>query len=382
MENIVIMGAGENLRSCIKRYSKYFLNKEKYNIVAIWDNDSSKVGNTIIINNNIYKVEKPGKIEPIPTILISSEKYYEEIKKDLLNNDELLLDSGRIHYFSYLERDNKKRLIEKYKESKDEEIQRILRYLEAGGELKVFMDVPSLKQLDNVKKFDVEWDDDVKLYYSFWDNKRIYLKRSINTRDKAEGYLTEILLEQVEGSPHCYNREGFAITNKDVLVDAGAAEGFFALENIDVAKKIILVESDSEWVEALKYTFKDYENKVEIIMKELSDCTNLKKIQLDDIDTKDNPITFIKMDIEGAERKVLESASIIGEQRPIRIIACTYHHINDQIIIEKILNRNGFKTSFSKGYMYFNLYEDDQIFDLRRGLCFGVKTGLTNTNLS
>lgn len=370
MDSIIIMGAGANLEASIKNYNQYL---EKYNILGVWDNDERKIGKIVRINNREYRVELPSK-PPIGTVIVvSSHKYYEEIRESLLLTKELGLDKDSIQKFVYLKKYIIDRIINEYKDTKDAEIKDILRYLKNGGNLSVFMSIPQNEQAIQEGKFEVFWDDDVRLFYSFWNGKRIYIKRTYNTELAVKEYLKGIYLEQTPDSPHCYEREGFKVNDNDILVDAGAAEGFFSLDNIENAKKIIIVENDPEWIEALKCTFSDYGDKVEIIDKLLSDCSDNQSTTLDEIDNKLGPITYIKMDIEGFEKKVLRNVSFFSENREIRIIACTYHYKNDQLEIEKILTNNGFKTNFSKGYMYFNYYEGVDVVDLRRGLCFGVK---------
>jgi len=62
----------------------------------------------------------------------------------------------------------------------------------------------------------------------------------------------------------------------------------------------------------------------------------IKTARLDDI-LKDEEITFIKMDIEGAELKALKGAEkIIKEQKP-KLAICVYHRPEDIIAIPKLI---------------------------------------------
>jgi 16S rRNA A1518/A1519 N6-dimethyltransferase RsmA/KsgA/DIM1 with predicted DNA glycosylase/AP lyase activity len=48
------------------------------------------------------------------------------------------------------------------------------------------------------------------------------------------------------------------VAEGDVVVDAGAAEGNFALSVIDKASKVYIIEGDAGWCEALRQTFLPY----------------------------------------------------------------------------------------------------------------------------
>ncbi len=369
MENIILMGAGRALQNLIDTYEVFL---KDYNIVEIWDNDSRKTGETILINGTEHIVKKPNSQNTNCSIIITSELHFDDIKNSLINNKGLNLNSSDIKHRNYIFHLVKEKIIERYKDDNAVDIQDTVNYLR-NNDLEIFINVPEYKKAVENTTFEVSYDEDAQLYYSKWMGKKIYLKREYDNEQKVADYLKNIYAEQVANSPHCYKCDGFEAEKDDVLVDAGAAEGFFALERVDIVKKVILIESDEGWVEALKCTFAPYGDKVEIVNRYLSDISDDKNVTLDELDRDNQPITLIKMDIEGAEVNALRNTKFINSNRNIKIIACTYHYENDEKKIKEILDNAGFETHYSKGYMFFRMYEDSSVTDLRHALCFGKK---------
>ena len=65
-------------------------------------------------------------------------------------------------------------------------------------------------------------------------------------------------------------------------------------------------------------------------------------------------ILFLKMDIEGYERKALEGAvHILEHGRQIGGSVCIYHLHDDKKVIESELKKFNLKTSIQPGYLYF-----------------------------
>ncbi len=62
-------------------------------------------------------------------------------------------------------------------------------------------------------------------------------------------------------------QKDFDVQAGDVLVDVGTAEGIFSIDKMDKIKKLYVIETDAEWIEALKCTFSNYIDKVIIIEK-------------------------------------------------------------------------------------------------------------------
>jgi hypothetical protein len=165
-----------------------------------------------------------------------------------------------------------------------------------------------------------------------------------------------LLVEQDSLSPHCYETAEFHVSEGDVVIDAGAAEGNFALSVIEKVKKIYLFEVDKAWIAALEATFVPWKEKVVIVNKYISDNNKKNGIALDTFFGNEK-IDFIKADIEGAEPQLLTGAStLLSRQTPMKITLCTYHRHNDAEVLNRMLIEKGFHTEFSRGYMLF-LYD-------------------------
>lgn len=104
------------------------------------------------------------------------------------------------------------------------------------------------------KDIDVRFDSEKKLWYVLQDGTRIFVKRKWK-KHKIQRKYRALLLEQDPQSPHRYLTPSFDVSEGDVLVDIGSAEGNFAVSVIEKVKRIYLIEADKEWVEALEATF-------------------------------------------------------------------------------------------------------------------------------
>lgn len=74
----------------------------------------------------------------------------------------------------------------------------------------------------------------------------------------------------------------------------------------------------------------------------LQRSSNVEKIEITTIDTfvLDNNLTkvdFIKADIEGAEREMLEGAKLTLKKYAPKLAICTYHRPDDPEVLEKII---------------------------------------------
>ena len=137
-------------------------------------------------------------------------------------------------------------------------------------------------------------------------------------------------------------------------------------------KKLILIEIDEEWIEALKITFAPWKEKVTIINKYLSDVSNETSITLDDINKTDY-INLVKLDIEGYEIRALAGAkNLLLKQESFQLISCCYHYQNEENELKELLKLYFDKVEVSKGYMFFPYFNGtkylNQTARLRRGL--------------
>lgn len=204
---------------------------------------------------------------------------------------------------------------------------------------------------------------------------RMYFPQSTEfTVYNDEKFFANLMQEQLPNSPHLYTKGDHQVKAGDVLIDAGVAEGNFALRYVDICSKIFLFEPNPRWLEPLNQTFKNFRDKVEIIPRYVSNVTVGDFITIDDAlpDLRGENI-FLKMDVEGAEPFALRGAEKILTNNRVRASVCTYHNADDLVKVKSILRRYGFKTSTSDGYMVF--YHDPNILytaDFRKGVVYAA----------
>lgn len=162
----------------------------------------------------------------------------------------------------------------------------------------------------------------------------------------------QLLLEQNPSSPHCYFDDSFQVEKGDVFVDVGAAEGLISLGVIEKASKVYLIEGDAKWIPDLERTFKKYGDKVVIIPKYAGNKDTDEIITVDEILKNETRNCVIKIDVEGAERSVLEGMQQTMKKSNVKVALCTYHNFNDADEFKILMEKNGFMVSFSDGYMY------------------------------
>lgn len=305
-------------------------NNHVYEVLYFVDNDCSKQGKSFYGK----KVISPKEIKNIDyEVIIVCVRKGDEIVNQLTHD--MGIGINNIITFNDIENRIVASIIEKYKDTKDIEIQKILKYYRNNG-------------------FNIYGD------YFVPKEKRIIYRVNYDNNNTAFLYL--YIRENVED-----------IKEGSVIVDAGVCEGNFALRYVDRAKKIYLIESDNRWIEPLKRTFYDYKDKIILINKFLDGYDSSDTVTLDNI-IKDK-IDFLKMDIEGAEVKALLGAKEILIRSKARCSICSYHRQNDEKYIRHILKSYGYSTDVSNGYMFFigdNVIADSM--DFRRGIVYGWNT--------
>jgi hypothetical protein len=256
------------------------------------------------------------------------------------------------------------------KEPVGEEINKVLDYIKNR---RIAM-IPYYFQDDYIEdSIEVLNDTEMGLRYVMYKGKKLYFKKRWSKK-RIRLSFNELRREQDIRSPHCYETEGFKVEKGDVLVDIGAAEGIFALSNVEQAGRIVLFESGKEWIEPLKATFAPWKEKVEIVNKFAGDVTSTKCVTLDDYFSPEEKLSFLKIDVEGAESKLLSGCKrILSGVKPLKVAICTYHKAEDERELNEMLVRDGFETAHSDGFML--VYTDRKLKApyLRRGLIRAVK---------
>jgi len=353
---LVVWGTGYIATEFIYRKS-YHINDE---IVCFVDNNKNMWGKKFA---NI-DVISPNKLEEIDfdRLIICTIDYSDEIKEQLEN--EINISDRKIITFSELEEEIKSEFIVKYGNSQDVEMQQTLRYYRSHS-LSIYGTYDGDKE-DAI--YPVNYDKDGMPYIWFEGKKMFFPKKHRFENIDQKMCIKNILYEQGKHSPHLYLKSNDIIRDGMVIVDAGVCEGNFALRYIDKAKKVYLIESDSKWVEALRRTFKPYEDKVVICEKYLSGEDTDNTITLDTL-VKEN-IDILKMDIEGYETDALRGAERVLRESNAYCAICSYHKHNDEKNIKRILQQYGYDTSTSEGYMFFWF---DAFIEFRRGIVYGQK---------
>jgi len=204
---------------------------------------------------------------------------------------------------------------------------------------------------------DVFYDELNKNQYVMYGNKRLYFPDEWSI-EQIQICFNGLRIEQDKDSPHRYETEDFMVKEGDVIADIGAAEGIWALNNIEKASKVYLFECEPKWINALQKTFEPWKEKVVIVNKYVSDTSEGINVTLDDY-FQNERINFIKADIEGYELKLLKGSSEIFQKNDrLKLLLCTYHRENDATELKEILEQNRFVTEYSKGYMLF-IYDDN-----------------------
>ena len=276
---------------------------------------------------------------------------------------------------SILKKNLRKKILSHFRNLPPEDIndeqRRVLEYLEENP-LSIFP--YPFENLYKTSDIEVFFDEANHLRYVLLDGKKLYFKKRWKEKRIRRSF-SDLLREQDAGSPHRYLTPDFDVSEDDVIADIGAAEGNFSLSVIDRVKKAYMLEYNREWAEALNVTFRPYRDKAEIINKMVTDSDTDSTIRLDTFLKERKDITFLKIDVDGAEQLVLNSfMETLGSDRPLKIALCTYHRTNDEFDFTKLLKGYGFDVSPSRGYMVH--FYDKKIARpwLRRGLIRAVRS--------
>jgi hypothetical protein len=343
MKYIILFGFGKSGQRFLSAYIK---GSWDFKIVAVADNfvEDKKYNDIPIIKPSEIKNYKFDGIW-ICTI------YDKEIKEQLISD--YGIEEYRIRRARYPLDFLEGRILKKYskeisgeKKCLSDELQEVIDYISSNGVVRMYC----YHFYDKYIKMDVPvyFDEELQRYYGVVYSKRMYMPMGY-TKESSQNYLREVLAEQDILSPHRYLSDSFHITG-GIGIDVGAAEGIFALEVIEKIEHIYLVESDDGWIEALKYTFKGYKDKVTIIKAFVSDKSQDVTMRLDDL-IGNQRIDFIKMDIEGNEIKALNGCREIIERCYPKLAVCSYHHKNDSRDIKEWLEKFGYAISQSYGYV-------------------------------
>lgn len=338
-KKIVLWGTGHVASETMTQYETFV--NQKYDVLGWVDSNPIKQGKYFY-----------GKMILPPFVLLKKKfdylviltDSYDEIKKFAMTA--YSCPKGKIKNKFFFCQES---LMERYKDNHEKEIIDVLDNIRKNG-LQIF----NYDYVEKYKKLNIEVFEDTssEMFYVMHQDKKLYFKREFQTEKEVRNYYSSLLSEQDVQSPHRYISEDFCVEDGDVLIDAGAAEGIFSLENIDKIDKLYLIESDPSWMEALKKTFLPYKDKVIYIDKYLCDSDYGIFGSLDALIKV--PVDFIKMDIEGNEWDALRGAQSLMARSPnVKCSICCYHTDYDEALIEDVLHKYGLQCLTTAGYMWF-----------------------------
>lgn len=251
----------------------------------------------------------------------------------------------------------------------NEEIAEVMRFVQHNG-IKVFPHPFIFKY--NANTIDVFKDKNANMYYvETDDSKKLYFPRNM-TKMQIRHYYNFLRMEQDIDSPHRYLYGDFGVGDEEIVADIGCAEGNFGLSVVEKVKKLYLFERSEKWIDALKFTFSPYMDKVEIIQKFVSDSDEKDNITLNSF-FKDKKIDFIKLDTDGAEKRIMDAGAEILKRKRLKIALCIYHNQSDIDVLGAKMKEYGYSIEYSKGYMIFLYSFKVEKPYLRKVLIRGIK---------
>jgi hypothetical protein len=153
-------------------------------------------------------------------------------------------------------------------------------------------------------------------------------------------------------SPHCYVTDRHRPESGEVIVDIGCSEGFFSRFYAQEAKRIYLFEGDCKWINPLKCTFSEFLGKTIFTPKFVCAKSSDSEIRLQDVlPSRSEDVYFLKLDVEGAEREILEASRDFLMANKIKMSCCTYHRQDDCRYLSQLLKSIGFEIEYSDGWM-------------------------------
>lgn len=366
MKKVYLFGTGYCAKIFASKVKTALTALGDFQILGFLDNDEKKEG-TVFEGIRIYNpyILKQCTCDLVLVLLLDDNKY-KSVAQQLSN----YIPAEKIQDYLY---PLKLLLQRRYENSDNEEIKETLRYI-SDNKITVFNQF-----IDSKNTYDeVKWDDTVSMPYIEFTTVDgsilpMYYPSSYNKFVRKNGaiYVENLMKEQSKGSPHLYVTDKHNIKEGDCIIDAGVCEGNFALKYVNVAAHLYLFEVDPMWKKPLYYTFKKFEDKVTIIDKAVSDRSSEFTCQIDDI-VSGRKVDFIKMDIEGEEVAAIMGAKETFRRNSVKSSICSYHKRRDEQEIRLLLEKYGYQTTVSKGYMLF-FYDDDtwKYGDLRRGIVYG-----------
>ncbi len=202
------------------------------------------------------------------------------------------------------------------------------------------------------------YDGKLRLPFVMHKANRLYFPKWMTPDDALKSYRYFLEEEGITGDgilskhPHCYQTQDFKVEKGDVVLDIGCSEALFALDVADQAAEVYVFETLRHWRKPNMATFAPFGDKVHIVNKFVGGETKGNVVRLVDAVTGCSADTsfFIKMDIEGGERTVIDSSAEFLKSHRVKLACAAYHRQDDAEWLAKKLKSLGFEVSFSDGY--------------------------------
>ena len=358
---MIFFGAGRSLSSRLNLTSQL----GSYHVVEIWDHHPKT--DAVIFRGRRIKVTQPHALGQRLPIYILPVRYEKEIREQLVREDGI--DEDDIFAWDVLLEGVRQKILRSCQSSLDPQLQACADFIKHRRGLGAFFGDFQDAYTEERMQVPVSFDEVSGLWFTDWHGRRLYMKRGA-TEQEAEGYFRSIKMEQDDQSPHHYpvDFEQFPV---DVVIDCGAAEGFFALDAVGKAEKIILFECDDDWLYALRHTFAEIkcaESEIIVVPKFVGNAESDVQTTVDALGISGKRL-LVKLDIEGAEMEALHGMENTLARCPsVRVLACSYHRHGDAEKISAFLLDRHFIVRFSDGYMWFQDAQQPIMAELRHGL--------------
>ncbi len=238
-----------------------------------------------------------------------------------------------------------------FKKKYKDEIDHLKTLEETSSHFEYIIPYSYTKRADHTNE-EVFLDEDHGLFYVLHNGKRLYFNEKYDTVEKVKYSYYSLKLEQDKRSPHRYTNDQFSINDGAVVADVGTAEGIFSLDIIEKVSRIYMFEADNDWQKALMLTFDPWKDKICIVSSFVSNVDDEDNIRLDTY-FKDKHVDFFKIDVDGAERLLIQGASDLIKNKKANFAITTYHNQSDAAEFQSFFSERGYKTSFSEGNLLF-----------------------------
>ena len=264
-----------------------------------------------------------------------------------------MISAAQRAWFRQRKKGLRRRIQRQYGNSPDGEVREVIEFLKNHPELPLPAGMtPPYEWTKNYRAetISVEKDGGNGLLYVRVNGHQVFFPRRTTPAEVQQAVCIG-QMEQDERSPHRYVGDGFNVDSGDVAVCIGASDGLFCLSLIDRLSKAYLFEPDEGWHEPLRATFAPWGDKVEIIPLAAASKDAVGRVSLDSFFKKRPLPNYIQVDVDGAERDVLNGArNLLRAASKLRLSLCTYHKRLDFQEFDRLLSCQGYTIHHSPGF--------------------------------